>query len=345
MKLNPFQFAAVNSAKWLLIIYFLSHAIISLANNSAVFLVYHRFGENQYPSTNIRLDQFKKQMHLLKQDGYQVLPVTVIINRLKRQQSLPDKTVGIVVDDAYQSVYTTAWPIFKHYHFPFTLFVATQAVDHAHGNILSWQEIRQMARAGVTIGNHTASHGHLAQAKEKQLTHELQYSQQRFKKELGFRPKLFAYPYGEYSPMFRDTVKRLGFIAAFTQSSGVAHSHSDFFALPRFPINEKYGEIERFRMISKALPIHIKNLSPDNPIIIHNNPPQVTFTILDQHLRLSKLKCFASGQGQTTILQQGNHITVKPRHAFAPGRNRINCTVPGVNGRYHWLGIFFLVLK
>ena len=47
---------------------------------------------------------------------------------------------------------------------------------------------------------------------------------------------------------------RSWFDAAFTQSSGVISSHLDKFAFPRFALNERYGGIDRFRLIVNAMP-------------------------------------------------------------------------------------------
>ena len=45
------------------------------ATRSAVFIAYHRFGENIYPTTNIRLEQFEQHIRELKSGPYTVLPV------------------------------------------------------------------------------------------------------------------------------------------------------------------------------------------------------------------------------------------------------------------------------
>ena len=71
-----------------------------------------------------------------------------------------------------------------------------------------------------------------------QILQEIEYSNQRFIKELGFKPKLFAYPYGEYDKKTLEIVKGSGFEAAFGQHSGVAHISSGIFELPRYAMNE-----------------------------------------------------------------------------------------------------------
>ena len=99
------------------------------ADQSAVIIMYHRFGENTLPSTNISIKQFEKHLKELETGNYTVLPIPKILFAINTQKSLPKRTIGITIDDAYLSVYTRAWPRLKKAGFPFTLFIATEAID------------------------------------------------------------------------------------------------------------------------------------------------------------------------------------------------------------------------
>jgi peptidoglycan/xylan/chitin deacetylase (PgdA/CDA1 family) len=79
-----------------------------------------------------------------------------------------------------------------------------------------------------------------------------------FKDQLGKNSDFFSYPFGEYSLNFKNIIKSLGFKYAFGQHSGVIDESKDFYELPRFPINEKYGELKRFNSLTKTLPFNIK---------------------------------------------------------------------------------------
>src|SRR3546814_11202788 len=93
--------------------------------DSAVIMMYHRFGEGAFPATNIRLDQFEDHLEELKTGGYSVLPVTDIVAAIRDGRELPDRTVGLTMDDGYLSIYTEAWPRLRAAGFPFTVFFAT----------------------------------------------------------------------------------------------------------------------------------------------------------------------------------------------------------------------------
>ena len=147
--------------------------------------MYHRFGESNYPSTNISLKRFKEHIKELKKEKYTVLPLLEIISRLKEGKALPDYTVAITMDDAFLSIYTNAWPILKRENLPFTLFVSTDYVDYNYSKYMSWEQIRELKNAGVTIGNHSKSHAHLHKLNESEIRHEIDYSNSRFLDELN----------------------------------------------------------------------------------------------------------------------------------------------------------------
>ena len=83
------------------------------AADSAVVFIYHRFGEDSYPSTSIRAEQFAAQVEELKTGGYTVLPLHEIAAKLKSGEGVPPRTVGLSVDDAYRSAYEIAWPLLR----------------------------------------------------------------------------------------------------------------------------------------------------------------------------------------------------------------------------------------
>ena len=114
-------------------------------DDSAVVLMYHRFGEDRYPETNIKVKQFEAQLELLKKEGYSVMPLSRLLSALTEGESLPPKAVVITIDDAYRSIYETAYPRFRQYGFPFTVFVATDPVDSGLPAYMTWNQMREMA--------------------------------------------------------------------------------------------------------------------------------------------------------------------------------------------------------
>ena len=172
-------------------------------NSSAVILIYHRFGEERYPTTNIRLEQFEAHIAELKSGGYNFLPLSQIVNAIRNSQPLPDRTVAITVDDAYESAFLEAWPRLKAAGIPMTLFVATDPVDAGSRTYMSWDQIRALRADGVEIAHHGASHHHMVEAGLAASLADIERASLRFQDELGFVPDIFAYPFGEYSMEIR----------------------------------------------------------------------------------------------------------------------------------------------
>ena len=83
---------------------------------------------------------------------------------------------------------------------------------------------------------------------EEEFIKDIETSTKIFKDKLGYSPSIFSYPFGEYSKFMKDYVSK-NFDLAFGQHSGVIDINKDKFELPRFPINEKYGDLKRFKFL------------------------------------------------------------------------------------------------
>ena len=313
----------------------------SAADWAAVFM-YHRFGESEWPATNIRLDQFQAHLEEIRTGGYSVLPLPEILTRLRNATDLPDRTIAITLDDAYASVYAQAWPLLKKAGLPITLFVSTDSLDRSTPGYMTWDQVRELKAAGVVIGNQTASHPHLPDIELEQVKIEIDRAAQRIADETGERPTLFAYPYGEYGAAIEQTVAGRGYAAAFGQNSGIAHAGSDRYGLPRFALNETYGGVDRFRLTANALPLPIRDRVPAD-LILQQNPPNFGFTVDPSIPETDRIDCYASGQGRTKVEALGSRIEVRLPEPFPPGRARINCTMPGPDGRWRWYGVQFYI--
>ena len=315
----------------------------AIAADSAVILQYHRFGEDAYPSTSITIEQFEAHIEHLSTGGYTVLPVPEILAALAAGRSLPDRAIGITIDDATRSTFVEGWPRFEEAGLPFTVFVSTDPVDQGHAGIMSWDELRELVAAGVTIGNHGAAHGRMWQNDGAANREDIEKARRRIREELGLDATLFAYPYGEWNGALRTLVAELGFTAAFGQHSGVAAAHSDSLNLPRFALNENYGGIDRFKLIADTLPLGARAVTPTDQILTEN-PPSVGFTVEPPMANRNALACFASGGVGTTIEhREGGGVQVSFDGPFPPGRVRLNCTAPAEERRWRWFGLQFVV--
>jgi peptidoglycan/xylan/chitin deacetylase (PgdA/CDA1 family) len=313
------------------------------AADSAVVFMYHRFGEAAFPTTNIRLDQFEAHIQELTGGAYHVLPLPEIAAAIRAGRPLPDRTVGLSADDAYLSIYTEAFPRLKKAGLPFTLFVATEPIDHKVKGMMTWDQIREMAAAGVTIGGHSVNHPHMPHLDPAKQKFEIEESNRRFEAELGKRPEVFAYPFGEADETSLSLARESGAAAAFGQHSGVIHGTVDPFYFPRFALDEHYGDMTRFRQAANALALPVTDIRPADPTLRGGVAPRISFTVDAGLPRLASLGCYNAEGVPVQVSRTEQRVDVTFAKAPAPGRLRINCTLPAENGRWRWFGRQYLV--
>jgi len=315
------------------------------AVTSAVVFMYHRFGEDGYPSTSVKIEQFEAHLAEIATGRYNVAPLRDIVSAFRRKEPLPDRTIALTIDDAFLSVHERAWPLLVKAGLPFTLFVATDAIDAKRPGFMSWDQLRAVAAGGATIGSQTASHRHLPDVTQKRLADELARSNERFRAELGAPPDLLAYPYGEFGRREKQAARAAGFVAAFGQHSGVAHNREDIYGLPRFAMNERFGDVSRFRMAGNGLPLPVSDVLPADTVLRGNNPPPFGFTVAEGMGNLRNLACFASNQSGAAQLERlgSRRFEVRLDKPFRVGRGRINCTLRAKDNRWRWFGTQFYV--
>lgn len=86
---------------------------VAVAADHLHVFIYHRFGDNRYPTTNISLADFSAQMRYLHDHGYQVIRAGEAVTLLREKKPLPPKAVVLTVDDAYTTFKSEAMPILR----------------------------------------------------------------------------------------------------------------------------------------------------------------------------------------------------------------------------------------
>ena len=236
------------SIKKFLIIYFFTtiiHFQSNLYSNNLydeiedfgiISLMYHRFEENKYPSTNIKINDFKEHLKIIEENNIKFINPKDFEYELKNTKL--QRKILLTIDDGFLSFYKNAWPILREKKIPFILFVSTREVGAF--NYMTWDQIREISKENfVEIGNHSHTHEYLADENNNIIKKDIQKSIEIFNKELGNNSIFFSYPFGEYSTDLKKIVIDLGFKYAFGQHSGGVDHTKNFFEMPRFPKNEK----------------------------------------------------------------------------------------------------------
>ena len=303
-------------------------------------LIYHRFNENKYPSTNVKMEIFEKQIQIIKNKNYKFENPDNFQKNFDRPKD--EKKILITIDDAFSSFYENAWPFLKRNKIPFILFVSTEPVGK--NGYMTWEQIKEVEKEKFAfIGNHSHSHEYLIDFSFDEFKSDINQSINIFKKELGYNPVFYSHPFGEYSLDHINFIKKK-FKFAFGQHSGVIDINKDKYQLPRFPINEKYGDLDRFSFVVDLLPLQFKKISPSDMYITDNNPPNLKIDFFEEQKNIKNINCF-SDEGnkweKSKLTLVGNTLKINFRDKFLFRRGRVNCSLN--DDGWRWFGIQFSV--
>ena len=288
------------------------------------------------------MDIFKSQIQTIKNNNLKFYDPMKFSEEFDLPKS--EKKILLTIDDGFTSFYKNAWPYLKENKIPFILFISTEAVGNY--GYMTWNEIKEIEKEEfVFLGNHSHSHKYLINYNFEDFKNDIDESIKIFIKNIGYNPKYFSYPFGEYSIKQKNYISKK-FQYAFGQHSGVIDLNKDKYELPRFPINEKYGDLERFEGLIKFLPLQYKKISPEDKFVKYlSNPPEMYIEFFDEQKNLDKISCYSNegdGWDKTDIELKNNRLNVYFREKFKDRRGRINCSMKDIEG-WRWLGIQFIL--
>lgn len=201
-------------------------------NADAHIFVYHRFGDSKHQSTNTTLNELEKEFKYFKDNNYKVVPTSLIVERIKNNQEVPKNWVAFNIDDSYKSFYENGLALFKKYNYPFTLFIYVEASEKKYSDFMTWEQIKETSKYGE-IALHSYSHKHLTHLSNKEIFDDTKKSYDIFTKKLGFKPKSYVYPYGEYDQRVKNQISRFDFDYIGNQNNGSVNINSDVYDLNR----------------------------------------------------------------------------------------------------------------
>ena len=211
---------------------------------------------------------------------------------------------------------------------------------------MTWKEIKEIEKEEFAfLGNHSHSNEYLINYSFKDFKNDIDNSIMIFKNKICYNPIFFSYPFGEYSLEQKNYISKK-FNYAFGQHSGVIDLNKDKYELPRFPINEKYGDLDRFIRLIEFLPLQYKSILPEDKFINDSdNPPKMSIEFFNEQKNLNKISCYSNegdGWNKTNIQLENNKLNIFFREKFKERRGRINCSMNDIEG-WRWVGIQFSI--
>ncbi|WP_369380292.1 polysaccharide deacetylase family protein [Streptomyces sp. cg36] len=227
-------------------------------NAPVPILMYHAVGHRPARAVHglsVSPGAFAEQMRVLDDRGFTPLTTAQLADAWRSAGVLPRRPVLITFDDGYEGVHRHALPVLAQHGFAATLFVSTGWLRGAHerggalDTMLDWNQVRELAGAGLEIGGHSHTHPQLDQIDDERLRFETLRCKEIVAEELGTAPVSFAYPYGYSSRRVRRAVRSAGFAQALAVGNALARRRQGPYALERVTVRRTTGIEEFARLV------------------------------------------------------------------------------------------------
>ncbi|MGW0914345.1 polysaccharide deacetylase family protein [Streptomyces sp. NPDC002784] len=221
-------------------------------------LMYHAVSAEPSEATrtlSVTPEAFAEQMAAVADLGLTPLGTARLAACWRTGRPLPARPVLITFDDGYEGVHRHALPVLAQHGFPATVFVSTgwlrgpYDTGGAPDTMLDWDQVRELAAAGVEIGGHSHTHPQLDQLPDQALRRELILCKEIVSDRLGAAPASFAYPYGYSSRRVREAVRETGYAQALAVGNVLARRRQGPYALRRVTVRRGTDAEEFLRLL------------------------------------------------------------------------------------------------
>ena len=179
---------------------------------------------------------FREQMTYLAANGYSTIDFYDLSLAITGKLELPPKPVIITLDDGYVDNYHQAFPILREFGFKATFFIVTEFIDNGYAGYMNWAMIEEMAAAGMRIESHSKTHPDLRGQEHDYLVWQILGSQETLAAHVGYTPRYFSYPSGQYDEATIAVLQALDFWGAVTTHSGKEHGFNDRYEWTRLRV-------------------------------------------------------------------------------------------------------------
>jgi peptidoglycan/xylan/chitin deacetylase (PgdA/CDA1 family) len=168
-------------------------------------------------------DRFRAQVELLLGAGFQFVTVAELTERMNGEAP-PPGFAALSFDDGMDNNLSVLLPLLREYGVPATVYVTTGLIGRpnpwldprAGTRMMTADELRELAAAGVEIGGHTVTHPDLSLLDAEACRREVRDSRDTLRDVTGGPVTTFAYPFCGFGPVAQAAVREAGFSAAVT---------------------------------------------------------------------------------------------------------------------------------
>ena len=208
-------------------------------------LMYHYVSELPTDADAIRVgltvspQMFRNHIEYLNIQGYSSVSLYEINLALEYGIPLPLHPVVLTFDDGHLDHYTNVFPLLNQYGFTGTFFIVSQFADDNRAGYMSWQQIAEMANAGMSMESHTKTHADLRERNYDFLIFEILGSIESIASHTGIEPRMFAYPVGRYDINTLTVLNSTRILRAVTTETGTTITTDNRLFLPRMRVTNE----------------------------------------------------------------------------------------------------------
>jgi peptidoglycan/xylan/chitin deacetylase (PgdA/CDA1 family) len=190
---------------------------------------------------------FEAQLDSLLDGGWSFVDLDAVLAALGGEGRLPRKALLLTFDDAYADLLGVASPILAERGLPGVVFAVAGKLGGTNEwdrkirattlDLLDADGLRAVAAAGIEVGAHSVSHRPLTKLAEAEWEGEIAGSAAALEQAGLPRPRVFSYPYGEWTPAIADVARAAGYEASFTVEPGIVAGGADRQSLPRIEVH------------------------------------------------------------------------------------------------------------
>lgn len=135
--------------------------------------------------------EFLEKFILMKKDKYEFISLDDLINIYNKKRKQHKPFIIFTLDDGYKDNYKIAYPVFKKYNVPFTVFVATDYIENKDA-FLWWYVLEEIINRNKII-TLTSGETYICDTKENKISVFWQ-----------LRNKVFTLPYSSFKNSFYE---------------------------------------------------------------------------------------------------------------------------------------------
>jgi len=154
---------------------------------------------------------------------------------LDAAQAAPHHAIA-TTDSSDRSVYEMFAPAVQARTFAAILFLMPPLMDK--NGMMTWDQVRELDRAGLVIASHTLTHPWLPDLSEDELWCELCASKEALEAQIGHGVTAVAYPYGAFDERVIRVAHGCGYTTAYSTAPGRRIADDDLWAIKRVTVTE-----------------------------------------------------------------------------------------------------------